>query len=812
MNYSKRGLGRIALYASVIGAMVVSILPAASTGAYAQGNTRKINNFDVAGRFLEEWNKPGSEQNSVYVNGLPITARRPEISTEDGKSYDTQWFERAKFEAHPENRAPYDVLFGRLGANLAAGRGSIDPATNRVRNPADAPFVKVDRPADISATKVWFPETGHTVSGKILEYWNRYGGVAQFGFPLSEPFKEISPTDGKTYDVQYFERNRFELHPEKAAPYEVELGLLGVQQFKTTPVAANDIPIAPPTGVTSSRDTLVQGSLQEPSTLVGMEENTVVLQRIIWAVTFQDALVGLDDKEVLFPLAAWYVPTLENGGSYFTGAGDDRHMVTKFKLRQGIKWADGREITSNDAIFSYGLFINNPQAASRSIQIKVANIENPDKYTIIYNWMSLNQAKAKQVEKRGDSEFAFLQTFIDAKKPVIDQNYVFVGSVHPRHIMQNLPVDKLQQSSYAQNPIGYGPFKVTEWKVGDQMILEQNENYNLTAKPLFRRIVVRFQTDVNANINAMLTGNIDAIASEGLVVAPEQTPQIRAAGHVVDTIPALSWEHLDFYFGFEPFKDKAVREAMIRGINRQQVVDVVFGGAGAVMDTVVPPTAYHSLQNADYATNFPDLAAKYKLPTYPFDRAAATKLLQDAGWVPGADGIRAKGGVKLEFEYGTTRSAVRQAAQQLVINDLKAIGINAVQAIYPTGFFDNDGPIATGQTKLAQFAYVQLTTSNFDSWDSSQIPTPDAPGLGNRQQYRNATVDAANRAYSSEVDRNIIAEQSAIAQVALATDIALIPLVQRANIEIYSGKLKNRKTTNSSAPQWWNITQWYLVP
>ncbi|HYP40164.1 MAG TPA: hypothetical protein VEX13_07365, partial [Chloroflexia bacterium] len=131
MNYSKRGLGRIALYASVIGAMIVSILPATSLETYAQTPTptpsRRINNFDVAGRFLEEWNKPGSEQNSVYVNGLPITARRSEISAEDGKAYDTQWFERAKFEAHPENRPPYDVLFGRLGANLAAGRGSVDP-------------------------------------------------------------------------------------------------------------------------------------------------------------------------------------------------------------------------------------------------------------------------------------------------------------------------------------------------------------------------------------------------------------------------------------------------------------------------------------------------------------------------------------------------------------------------------------------------------------------------------------------------------------------------------------------------------------
>src|SRR5215210_6022464 len=122
---------RVALYVGVIGAMFVSSLPASVNRAAAQGNSRTINNFTVGGRFLEEWSKQGSEQNNVYVNGLPITQRRPEISTENGKVYDTQWFERARYEAHPENKAPYDVLFGRLGAVLSEGRGSVDPATKK---------------------------------------------------------------------------------------------------------------------------------------------------------------------------------------------------------------------------------------------------------------------------------------------------------------------------------------------------------------------------------------------------------------------------------------------------------------------------------------------------------------------------------------------------------------------------------------------------------------------------------------------------------------------------------------------------------
>src|SRR5438270_8051419 len=149
MNETKRGLGRIALYLTVVSSMALSLLPAMASPAGAQGNSRTINGRVVYGRFLEEWSKQGSEQNNVYVNGLPITDVRNEISLTDGKTYSTQWFERARFEAHPENKAPYDVLFGLLGVTLSEGRPSIDPATGKPRNPADQPFVGIDKPGDV---------------------------------------------------------------------------------------------------------------------------------------------------------------------------------------------------------------------------------------------------------------------------------------------------------------------------------------------------------------------------------------------------------------------------------------------------------------------------------------------------------------------------------------------------------------------------------------------------------------------------------------------------------------------------------------
>jgi hypothetical protein len=82
-------------------------------------------------------------------------------------------------------------------------------------------------------THQWFPPVQHNLSGSFLAYWNAHGGLAVFGYPISEEFPEGNPTDGKTYTVQYFQRNRFEYHPEFAGtPSEVLLGLLGVDTVR----------------------------------------------------------------------------------------------------------------------------------------------------------------------------------------------------------------------------------------------------------------------------------------------------------------------------------------------------------------------------------------------------------------------------------------------------------------------------------------------------------------------------------------------------------------------------------------------------
>ncbi len=99
--------------------------------------------------------------------------------------------------------------------------------------PADSLQTAVNRVDSVKADNLlYFPETGHTVSGPFLAYWRKNGNLAQYGYPITEPYRGTNRTDGKVYVQQYFQRARFELHPEyKGTQYEVELGLLGSEQL-----------------------------------------------------------------------------------------------------------------------------------------------------------------------------------------------------------------------------------------------------------------------------------------------------------------------------------------------------------------------------------------------------------------------------------------------------------------------------------------------------------------------------------------------------------------------------------------------------
>ncbi len=168
----------------------------------------------VRGRFADYWLQHGG----LAVFGYPISPVRYERNADDGMLHLVQYFERNRFELHEDKAAPDDVLLGRLGVTALERQG---------RDYRSFPTVDA-APAGCR----YFPETRHSLCDDFLRFWEANGGLPLFGLPLSEPMTETSPTDGQTYTVQWFERNRFERHPEHAGtPYEVQLGLLGREVY-----------------------------------------------------------------------------------------------------------------------------------------------------------------------------------------------------------------------------------------------------------------------------------------------------------------------------------------------------------------------------------------------------------------------------------------------------------------------------------------------------------------------------------------------------------------------------------------------------
>ncbi len=160
--------------------------------------------------FLRAWERGGG----LAVLGLPITAERTERGA-DGRDRRVQWFERNRLEFHPENTPPSDVLSGLLGVEYLARQGVDWQSLPKVSG-APTPGCR------------FFPETGHSLCPPFRAYWERGGGLAVFGYPISEP----TPTQvegGQTLAVQYFERSRFEQHNEQPAAARVQLSRLGVE-------------------------------------------------------------------------------------------------------------------------------------------------------------------------------------------------------------------------------------------------------------------------------------------------------------------------------------------------------------------------------------------------------------------------------------------------------------------------------------------------------------------------------------------------------------------------------------------------------
>ena len=506
-----------------------------------------------------------------------------------------------------------------------------------------------------------------------------------------------------------------------------------------------------------------------------------------------EPMARFDAGGVLVPYLAEDIPTVQNGG-----VSEDLTTIT-WKLKPGLVWSDGTAVTAADAVFTWQYCTAEGGGCAQGAKFAgVANVEALDELTV-------------KVTFEGPTPYPY-NPFVGGQSPII-QAAQFADCLGPR------APECTQANTY---PIGTGPFTVTNFVPDDVVTFAANPNYRDPAKPAFATVTFKGGGDALAAGRAVLeTGEFDyawnlqlapdvissmAAAGRGTVVAAFGTNVERLEMNLTNPSPDLpEGERATVAHPHPILTDARVREALSIAIDRQILVDVGYGPAGQPTCNLVPAPALFASDNTDCLTQ-------------DIDRANA--LLDEAGWVRGADGIRTKDGMRLSLLFQTSTNAVRQDVQALIKADWEQIGVETELRNIAAGVFFGGDP-ASPDTFQRFYADVEMYTNNFEGNDPQaylsayacdKIPSP---ATGWQGENINRICDPAYEAMIAELaaarDPEVRGEIGKRMNDWLTRDNNIIvPLIYRGRVSAHANSLGGVQL-NSFDSELWNIADWYRI-
>lgn len=470
-----------------------------------------------------------------------------------------------------------------------------------------------------------------------------------------------------------------------------------------------------------------------------------------------EGLVAPDSQARYLPVLALEVPTLANGGITLVDGGK---MKVVYKLRPGVKWHDGVPFTSADVKFTWEA-VKDPKfiAESKDGTEDIDSIETPDDLTVIVNYNKI-------VPNFASTLFTF--------------------GILPKHTLEG---HDLNTAPYNDKPLGTGPFVAKEFKHGQYIVVDRNPDYWRLDKtggalPYIDRMVFKIVPDSNTLATQLRSGEVDLVVQ----VPYTQAKQLEnIAGLQLIKAPLLSWQHLDFNFkGAPALQDLRVRRAIAHAINRETLVRAMSGYPLAIRSPVVP------------LFDFYDAA----VPTYPYDVATANRLLDEAGYARGADGVRAKGSERMAYRIvGQAGRADDELVEQVLIAQFKAVGIEAS--------IDNKAGVAFREARY-KGNYDML----YSRWITSADPVYSVffgtKGTNNGQGYSNPELDAAMAKMESTLDPTEKKKHAFTMQSIIATDVPTIPLTSNVAVIAVTKKLKNFVSNPTNMTNFVDTSGWYL--
>ncbi|TMG37642.1 MAG: ABC transporter substrate-binding protein [Chloroflexi bacterium] len=305
-----------------------------------------------------------------------------------------------------------------------------------------------------------------------------------------------------------------------------------------------------------------------------------------------------------------------------------------FKLRDGVKWTDGKPFSADDVAFTFNDIVLKKELGA----------QNAASYAAV---KSVTVVDPTTVRFDLSRKFAALASFL-----------AYNSGIVPKHV---LSADPLKTTSFNKGtPVSTGPFKVEKYTSGQSVSLVRNDSY-FGPKPYLDKVVFTVVPDPNTQIAQALSGDLTIMILDNKAAVDRVK---NASGLTVVSRPLVQYYWLALNQTDSRFTDVRVRQAFVHAIDRKAIIKSVELGYGQVANSPITPAlkAYFD----------PSLSEKY-----PYDPPKAKELLASAGWTPGANGVLQKDGKSFQFTMDVGQRGVLEPVNALIQQDLKNVGVIA---------------------------------------------------------------------------------------------------------------------------------------
>ena len=518
---------------------------------------------------------------------------------------------------------------------------------------------------------------------------------------------------------------------------------------------------------------VVVGVYQEPNSLNFLLTGGPISFASMQLTPLFEPMIRYNAEGVMEPRLLTEIPTVDNGGVSEDG------LTYTLTFVPDVTWHDGTPFTANDFRFTWE-WIMDPanQAQATAGWAEIESVEVPDDLTAVVTLKGM---------------------YLPFVSEALGWNPLL-----PEHVQSTMSTEE-----FGRAPVGNGPFKFVEWVPGDHLTYERYEEYFRPEKALLDRLIFKVVPDRNTVIAQAKTGDIQI----GIDYTEAQIPEMENVPGVTLIIsPSQIYERYHFTMVTREdasvphpiFGDINVRKALTHAIDRQTIIDQILFGRTEVARNELDNTPYENAEITPLA----------------FDPDEARRLLDEAGWVAGADGIREKDGQTFTFVHGTTSgNQTRETIQALVQANLRDVGVEMTIANQPAskffgGFNDGGGWLDRSLDMVGFTNGLSSSDPNLRPfWHTESIPTTEKPNGFNHSGLSNPDLDQLLDDQLTELDDAARLELLKQAQQIIHDEVPMIPMYDRVTINSVSDRVQGIQMSPFGAITGlvWNVADWSMT-